>query len=691
VNVYSIDFSPLLSTIGLISAAAIVTAIIILCSLTRPTGSFWRVAAAALLMVLLLRPTLVLELRKPLKDVVIVAIDKSPSTLIAGRDAEISNALQRLRKQLRVYTKTLEVREIEIEHDTIGNSGDGTLLYRRLVEAFGDVPINRAAGAIIISDGQIHDLPQTFANTPLKAPVHILLAGTPNMLDRRLVVVNAPAYGIVGQTVTVTLRIDDPGSDLSEPANINIRRDNADFLKKTVSVGRDIPVSVKLEHGGPTVLEFSVTRGKNELTIENNRALLSINGVRDRLKVLLISGGPHPGERMWRNLLKSDPSVNLVHFTILRPPEKQDGTPINELSLIPFPTRELFEVKLKEFDLVIFDRYRRRGILSSVYLQNIVDYVNKGGALLEAVGPSFAGPFSTYHSPLGTLLPGEPSGVILDKPFQPIVTDLGSRHPVTAGLTGGEIEGTPSWGRWLRQVDVMVMRGNVLMSGADAKPLLVLDRVGKGRVAQLNSDHIWLWARGFEGGGPQAELLKKLAHWLMKEPELEENDLRMTFNGKQLRIEKRRLKEKGTVRVQLQEPNGKRREIILEDDAGGSSIAYVPVKRAGLYTAHDGNQTALFALGALNPQEFNELRSTGKRLLPLAIKTGGHVSWLSDQFPNIRRVRQSHSTSGNNWLGLWRNESFVIIGVRRILLLPPLLALFIASGLIAFMWKREGS
>ena len=98
---------------------------------------------------------------------------------------------------------------------------------------------------------------------------------------------------------------------------------------------------------------------------------MQINGVRDRLRVLLVSGEPHAGERTWRNLLKSDASVDLVHFTILRPPEKQDGVPVDELSLIAFPTRELFIEKIEDFDLIIFDRYRRRGILPSLYLENI--------------------------------------------------------------------------------------------------------------------------------------------------------------------------------------------------------------------------------------------------------------------------------------------------------------------------------
>ena len=231
-----------------------------------------------------------------------------------------------------------------------------------------------------------------------------------------------------------------------------------------------------------------------------------VNGVRDRLRVLLVSGEPHAGERVWRNLLKSDPSVDLVHFTILRPPEKQDDTPIRELSLIAFPIRELFDTKLDDFDLIIFDRYSRRGVIPDAYLDNVVRYVRNGGALLDAAGPNFGTPMSLARTPLGTILPAEPTGEVYDEGFKPALTDLGRRHPVTEGLPGaGPRDGEASWGRWFRQVDTRVRHGGVvLMTGDRGDPLLVLDRVGKGRVAQLMSDEMWFWARGFEGGGPQA-------------------------------------------------------------------------------------------------------------------------------------------------------------------------------------------
>ena len=568
INANTIEFAPLLPLPGLILAAAIVLLIAGFSFYTLTRGAVWRISAAVLLLLLLLRPALVSESREPLKDVAVLAIDESPSTEVADRDVEIAEELERLKQRLADYGKTLEIKEVRFRHGSIAEAGDGTKLFTGLQEALGSVPRGQLAGAIVLSDGQIHDIPESLRPDALAVPVHVRLAGRRDMRDRRLIIKNAPAYGIVGSTVSFTIRVEDTDANSGNPAQLTVRKDGRQISQRNVAVGRDTTISVEIDHGGNSVIEFLVDRGPDELTIENNRAVLSVNGVRDRLRVLLVSGEPHPGERTWRNLLKSDPSVDLVHFTILRPPEKQDGTPINELSLISFPTRELFEVKLKEFDLVIFDRYRRRGVLPPVYLQNIVEYVRDGGALLKAVGPSYAGPFSIYRTPLGELLPGAPTGKLIDKPFRPRVTDLGQRHPVTANLPGTRGEEAPTWGRWLRQIDIDLARGNVLMSGADTKPLLVLDRFHEGRVAQFNSDHIWLWARGFEGGGPQAELLRRLAHWLMKEPDLEEDDLRATFDGQNLKIEHRSLEKKDKVEIELTDPVGETRKLQLGESKG---------------------------------------------------------------------------------------------------------------------------
>jgi hypothetical protein len=416
-----------------------------------------------------------------------------------------------------------------------------------------------------------------------------------------------------------------------------------------------------------------------------------VNGVRDRLRVLLVSGEPHAGERAWRNILKSDPSVDLVHFTILRPPEKQDGTPIRELSLIAFPTRELFEVKLDEFDLIIFDRYRRRGVLPSIYLENVANYVENGGALLEAVGPTFATPLSLYRTPLGRVLPAEPTGQIYEAGFHPQVTELGNRHPVTAGLDGAAAPGgTPSWGRWFRQIEGDSIRGDILMQGIQNSPLLILDRFGEGRVAQMMSDHMWLWSRGFEGGGPQAELLRRISHWLMKEPDLEEEDLRAQVRGGQLQIIRRSLSiAQPQVTVTL--PSGEARTLTLTPEDAGRSSATLAAEENGLYHVTDGRLTTLAAAGPLNPLELRDPRSSGALVEPLAEESGGTVWRLAgDELPALRKVAADRDRHGRGWIGLKRGGGYVVTGVLQIPVLPALLVLCLSLAAAVLAWQREG-
>ena len=369
-------------------------------------------------------------------------------------------------------------------------------------------------------------------------------------------------------------------------------------------------------------------------------------------------------------------------------------TPVHELSLISFPVRELFDLKLKEFDLIIFDRYRRRGVLLSTYLRNIARYVAEGGALLVAVGPKFASPLSLYNTPLGAVLPGRPTGRTLVQGFRPAVTELGKRHPVAANLTAGGRSG--KWGRWFRQIEVSAPVGQTLMSGIDGRPLLLLNRVGKGRVVQLLSDQIWLWGRGYEGGGPQAELMRRVAHWLMKEPELEENDLRASVRDGRLEIIRRSLEaDPSPVTVTL--PSGKKKTLLLTDIGGGRSRAVLPVNRAGLYRVNDGKRSAVAAAGALNALEMAEVRATAEKLRPAAASSGGGIVWLAEQpRPAIRSVRPGRLTTGRGalarttWLGFRANRDYVVTGIREVPLLPAILVLLLGLGALLWAWRREG-
>ncbi len=469
------------------------------------------------------------------------------------------------------------------------------------------------------------------------------------------------------------------------------RKDGGVPQEMIVPVGQDVTLPLLIDHGGPNVIELEAAPGPRELTLVNNRAVVVVNGVRDRLRVLLVSGEPHAGERVWRNLLKSDPSVDLVHFTILRPPEKQDGTPIRELSLIAFPIRELFDTKLDDFDLIIFDRYSRRGVIPEAYLENVVRYVRNGGALLEAAGPNFGTPLSLSRTPLGSIFPADPTGEVFEEGFKPQVTPLGRRHPVTEGLPeAGPPNGEPAWGRWFRQVDARVHRGTTVMTGDRGDPLLVLDRVGKGRVAQLLSDQMWFWARGFEGGGPQAELLRRLAYWLMKEPDLEENDLRAAVDGDHLTITRQSL-EPDDRPVQVTAPDGTTQSLKLTQEQGGRSSGQLTISQMGLYRVTDGSKVALAAAGPLNPVEFSDVRTTPDKLAPIAAATGGGVFWVgSGSIPDVRRVAPDDTAAGRNWMGLRANGDYTVSGFTETPLLPAVAALLVIVGGLLAAWRREG-
>jgi hypothetical protein len=686
----TVGFAPLLPWPILIAAGGLAAAVLALALFRRARGVWWRGLAVFALWITLANPALINEKREPRKDIGVVVVDDSASQSIENRRAQTEAALSRVMEAARAMPD-LELRVVRVGDSPEGVGGDGgTRLFGALDRAMTDISRRRFAGAIFITDGQIHDAPADLGGLP-PGPIHALITGRPDEMDRRLVVVRAPTYGLVDKSVTMTLRVEDSDPAARDPVSVTITRDGLPLRVIQATPNRDVDVEVPLVHGGQTIVEMSVPKAARELTDLNNRAVVAVNGIRDRLRVLLVSGEPHAGERTWRNLLKADPSVDLVHFTILRPPEKQDGTPINELSLIAFPIRELFEVKLKEFDLIIFDRYRRRNILPANYLRAIAQYVEDGGALLEAAGPTFATGLSLFRSPLGEYLPGEPTGKVIERPFKARLTDIGRRHPVTADLDGVGAPGSePSWGKWYRQIEVTARRGETVMAGADGLPLVLLDRVGKGRIAQILSDHIWLWTRGYDGGGPQAELLRRVSHWLMKEPQLEEEDLSAAFRDGRLEIIRRSLKPAAGP-VTVTDPVGEQTTVELVEGPGGKASGGLAVSRPGLYRIEGGGRRTLAAVGRINPREFEDVRATQAKLAPIVAAASGGGFWIGQGAgPELRRVRPGRAASGRDWMGYVQRGDYDVVGVETTPLLPGALALLLGIGGLMLAWRREG-
>ena len=675
----SIIFDPLVSVTVLAVLGAVVSMGVILALIRGLRGWALRGCAGLVVLLALSGPSYQQEDRSPLSDIVLMIQDKTASQNLANRPAKSSVSADLLAAQISARENT-ELRRINVND---GDGDAGTQLLSALTDALAQEPRGRIAGIIAISDGQIHDgdLP-----IDLPAPMHLLQSGKATDWDRRLTIRNAPAFAIIGEPVVLTLRIDDMGAAPQDVRNVplDISIDGERVQRFNVPLGKDMELPVTLPHSGRNVIQFTSPAIETELTDRNNTALIQINGVRDRLRVLLVSGEPHAGGRTWRNLLKSDSSVDLVHFTILRPPGKQDGVPVSELSLIAFPTRELFLEKINDFDLIIFDRYKRRGILPTAYLENIVNYVEQGGAVLVAAGPDFASADSIYRSPLGRVIPAEPTARVLEQPYRPVVTDLGSRHPVTADLPSDG-----DWGRWLRQIDVTATSGNIVMEGLDGRPLLVLDRVGEGRVALLASDHAWLWNRGYEGGGPQLELLRRLGHWMMKEPELEEEALTAIATGQTMRILRRTLGE--TIpEVAITAPDGTTTTMLLDSAGAGQFEGTFDGPEIGLYRLTNGDQETVIGLGPAAPREFVNTIATGDILGPVISPTRGGIHRLEDGLPSIRNVREGRPATGRNWIGLTPRNAFEVRDVRLTPLMPGWLVLLLAGLFIVSAWMREG-
>ncbi len=685
-NGLTLVFEPLIASwlLAALGAGAAIAGL-----LAPKRGLILRLAAIGAVALAIANPSLVEEDREPLPDVALLIVDDSQSMTVGERETGAERAAQAVRDAAD-GDPTLEL----VEARVLGGA-DGTLMFDTVAQALGEAPRGRLAGVVMVTDGQAHDPPEAGADLDIDAPVHALVVGDRDAGDRRLIVQRAPAFGIVGDRVRFTLRVEDvgPNAATGEPARVELRRDGGEPLVATAIVGEDTDVEMPLERRGPNVVEIEVEAGPAELTLINNRAAVSVSGVRDRLRVLLITGEPHAGARAWRDLLKSDPSVDLVHFTILRPPERQDGTPENELSLIRFPTQELFEQQLENFDLIIFDRYRRRGVLRMLYLDNIARYVESGGALLIAAGPPFATSASLYRTPLSAVLPVRPTTDVVERGFRPAVTPSGRRHPVTSDFTLGEDSAQPEWGRWFRIIAATQISGEAVLEDAEHRPLLVLDRQGDGRVAMLLSDHSWLWSRGFEGGGPHGELFRRLSHWLMQEPELEEERLTAQSVDQEVRIARRTMGD-APEPAQITAPDGTEFTAPFRPDGPGAFVADLPADQIGLYRVRSGDLTTTAAAGPINPREFADLRPTSEPLDATLEATQGGAYFIGEgdgvRMPQIRRTRAGDVASGRGWLGLARNDAYIVRAQERRPLAPALLAVAIALTLLAGAWAREG-
>lgn len=669
-----------------ILAGACVVAILLF-AVFRLRGTIWRAIAMAVMLLALMAPQFTDQEREKLSDIVLVLVDRSSSQNIGSRNDQTDAAISQLRNRF-ADDPGIELRIEDVPGET------DTLMFAALDRLLGGIPRERLGGVVMITDGQIHDIP---ASVDLGAPLHALITGREDEHDRRLQIRQTADYGIVGKNADFMVEAIDRSLAAGSPISVRMLQEDGTERNLTLPANEPYRVTIPVAHAGPVIAELRMDENPDETDQTNNRLILETTGVRDRLRVLLLSGEPHPGERAWRNLLRADPGVDLVHFTILRPPEKGDDTPINELALIPFPIRDLFEVRLRQFDLIIFDRYQMRGVLPSHYLEKIVDYVKWGGAALVVAGPEYVSPDGLSNTVLGDLMPLRATGRVIEQPFVAHVNAAGRIHPVTAPIAGS-INNPPRWGRWYRQIETRDADNGVmtLLTGADQLPLLSLRRVEEGRAAMLSSDQMWLWQRGHDGGGPIAELLRRLSHWLMKEPALDENTIatKRSADGQSLILTWRKIGAEPTTATGANPETGEVVRTTFERTSDQTWQATLPIAARGLIRVRaldrDGDsQSALHVDRDVLTRERRNTNSTPDLLRELVQTNGGYIDRIEKGLPNFRRVKEDRVWSGTNWAGLIETESYrtVIGGTTNLLPLPVIAVLLGLMCLIG--WRTE--
>ncbi|MUH03084.1 VWA domain-containing protein [Bombella sp. ESL0387] len=658
----------------------------------------WRVGAILLGLLWLANPRQIHPHMQTQPQDALLVVDVSPSMDIGQRKALVQQARAQLLHQGRAL-HDLTIHELEVS----GGHGQGTRLFDAMDHAA--LSLNNPAGIFLLTDGMDHDIPDQLPPslkdmTGRIIPLHLLLSARGEETDRRLRVLSAPPYVIIGQTAHIRVQVDDLGTPGGQPVDIlDHGPDGQTNILAHTKSGQPVELDVPVTHAGLTLKELTASPLPGEASLRNNSTIIQLQGVRDRLRVLLVSGVPNQGARVWRTLLKADPSVDLVHFTILRSPDTEDDTPLSDLALIPFPTHELFAQKINSFDLIILDGFRNQNILPESYLENIARYVRKGGGLLVVGGPEMTQPGTLQDTPVGAILPAHvPSEQgIMTQPFSPRRTALGLSHPVTQALPEQGPWGK-EWGPWYRALRTDQTQGRTLLATPSGAPLLVLDQKGQGRVAMLLSDQIWLWSRGEKGGGPQAELLRRLSHWLMKEPELEENQLDAHIEQGQLHVSRTSLAPLANVQADIIDPDGHHAILPLSPGPGRDGIwtgslplPSRPEQNGRIWTVQQGGLSTTVALPETNPLEDQDLRSTATRMASLVSRSGGGLFWLgTGTIPEIRQVAEGHPLHGTGWAGLPLHQSALAAGGSSTAFLPGWLALIPILAMMGLGWWREG-
>ncbi len=689
--------------------------IIIFFSVTNKiANSFTRVIILFIFTLIILQPSIKIEKGKVQKSILTFVIDNTDSQKLSSRHNLYKKIYENILKKVEKDKKFFDILEIAVDNEKYArrfgsvekirdSKNKPTYIYHKndsstkmldyILSEVNKFPVKKMSSIFFFTDGQIHENKDEWKKKQFDIPSYFIIPNSNLFNDTRLDLGSFPEYVEVGEEVELDVTASIFGKRKKDNLTLTIFGSSEETRSIKFEGNETKKVRLKVNKPGENFYIFNLSSKGGEVSLSNNQKIIKINASRKKLKVLLISGEPYLGTRVWRNFLKSDPAVQLIHMTVLRPPEKIDSTEMKELSLIPFPVRELFEKKIKNFNLVIFDNFKGKNILTPLYFQNLIKFVESGGAILEITGPSYNSRSSLFRTEIGRVLPGIPSGKSLRGEFKPILTKLGTKHPITRSL----FEDYQEYGKWyeMNQVTIDEEDTSILMTGIQNNPLLAIKNIDKGRIAQIYSHHIWLWKNISSEKGPYKKLIRNLAHWLMQEPKLEADRLEISNDDKFIYIDKKNFKNIGSYEdsVVVIGPEGNKSKIKLLKIDQENSKAKFRYNKDGYYLLFNKSLVKKFMTPDFSSRELTDIHLN--EFFLNQIKISGLLTKIIKTYDgsdlNIEKINKKEIDKKDFKRNLYLpfNYEFRVNEIKNINLYNRNLLVILIIILLIYLWKKE--
>jgi uncharacterized membrane protein len=595
-------------------------------------------------------------------------------------------------------------------------AGRGTLIRQALEQVRARYDTGDLAGIVLLSDGVAtgelaaggrDGLTRDFLRS-LDARVHTVWTGQPGLKDVSVAKVMADEFAFARTVVKVEAVIRSTGYG-ERRVPVTLSRDGEALRRKWVTVGgKRVEATVSFEFTpakiGRYVYAISTPVADEEAVAQNNARAFVVRVIRDKIRVLQVAGRPSWDVRALRGMLKQNPNVDLISFFILRTEDDMPMASNAELSLIPFPTRELFLEELPSFDVIVLQNFNFRPYGITPYLENVRSYVEGGGGLVMLGGDlSFASGRYT-STPVAEALPVElpnamaPPEALLDTgKFSPQLTELGQIHPLTAL----RYETADNLARWAAlpalegvnivlgakdKASVLAVHPRLKTRSGERMPVVVAGEYGDGRSLAVTTDSLWKWGfvaagrRGDEGRS-YSRFWENAIRWLTHDPDLRylhvDSDRVEYEPGNSVRLDLRLLDRDYTPHA--------RGKISLAVRSGPDPSKTREVAKATVETSADGEahhelaglapgisrDTAKATVGGRDVEatdiflvreataELDRPAATGELLADLAEQTGGRAMAKVEEIPvdlqlaEPRIVRVDRREDVELWSGPW--------------------------------------